>query len=150
MVSMTKSVHIEAPVEKVFAFMQEPNNLVDIWPSMQEVRHVQPMANGGYKYDWTYKMGGIKFNGSSETPELSLNERTVVDSKGGIESHWVWKYTASGSGTDVQVTVKYTVPIPVLGKLAESVIVKQNDHELDVLLANLKAHMEVAETQPSA
>jgi hypothetical protein len=34
------------------------------------------------------------------------------------------------------------VPVPVLGKLAEAVIIRQNDHEAKVLLANLKAKME--------
>jgi hypothetical protein len=41
------------------------------------------------------------------------------------------------------VKVEYTVPLPLLGKLAEAFIVKQNEHEADVMLANLKARMEV-------
>jgi hypothetical protein len=43
----------------------------------------------------------------------------------------------------VTVQVEYTVPIPLLGKLAEAFIIKQNEHEADVMLANLKARMEV-------
>jgi hypothetical protein len=31
----------------------------------------------------------------------------------------------------------------VLGKLAEAIIVKMNDHEGELILANLKARMEV-------
>jgi len=38
--------------------------------------------------------------------------------------------------------VEYTVPVPLLGKLAEAFILKQNEHESDVMLANLKARME--------
>ena len=37
---------------------------------------------------------------------------------------------------------EYTVPIPLLGKLAEAFIVKQNEHEAELLLGNLKARME--------
>ena len=38
--------------------------------------------------------------------------------------------------------IEYTVPVPVLGKLAEAVIVKMNEREGDLVLANLKARME--------
>jgi len=46
-------------------------------------------------------------------------------------------------GTKVTLEVEYTVSIPVLGKLAEAIIVKMNDHEGELILANLKARMEV-------
>ena len=39
--------------------------------------------------------------------------------------------------------VAYTIPIPVLGKLAEAIIVKMNEHEGELILANLKAMMEI-------
>jgi len=45
-------------------------------------------------------------------------------------------------GTKFTATTEYKVPIPLLGKLAESIIVKMNENEADVLLANLKARME--------
>ena len=37
---------------------------------------------------------------------------------------------------------EYTVPIPLIGKLAEVFIVKQNENEAETILANLKARME--------
>ena len=45
-------------------------------------------------------------------------------------------------GTKVTFDAEYTVPIPLLGKLAEAIIVKQNEREADVLLSNLKDRME--------
>ena len=47
-----------------------------------------------------------------------------------------------GDATKVTFGVEYTVPIPLLGKLAEAFIVRMNDREGDLLLANLKARME--------
>jgi hypothetical protein len=44
--------------------------------------------------------------------------------------------------TRVTVETEYTVPIPLLGKLAEAFIVKQNEHEVEMILANLKVRME--------
>ena len=40
------------------------------------------------------------------------------------------------------VEVEYTIPIPVLGKLAEGIVVRLNENEMETLLANMKALME--------
>ena len=143
MAKITKSVTINAPVEKVYAFMSEPTNLPEIWPSMVEVKDVQPSPAGGYNFSWVYKMAGVRFDGASETTEAIPNQRVVTKSTKGIESTFVWMYEPEGDGTKLTLEIEYTVPIPLLGKLAEAFIVKQNQHEADVMLANLKARMEI-------
>jgi uncharacterized membrane protein len=137
-----KTTAIAAPVEKVFAFMLEPSNLPEVWPSMVEVKDVQRQPNGGYNFSWVYKMAGMRIDGASETIELVPNQRVVTRSTKGIQSKFIWTYGPEGGGTRLTVEVEYTVPVPVLGKIAEAVIVKQNEHEAEVLLANLKARME--------
>ena len=143
MAKITKSVTINAPVEKVYAFMSEPTNLPEIWPSMVEVKDVQPSPAGGYNFSWVYKMAGVRFDGASETTEAISNQCVVTKSTKGIESTFVWMYEPEDGGTKLTVETEYTVPIPLLGKLAEAFIVKQNQHEADVMLANLKARMEI-------
>lgn len=39
------------------------------------------------------------------------------------------------------VEAEYTIPVPVLGKLEEGVIAKNNEREVDIMLANLKTIM---------
>lgn len=143
MVKVTKSVTINAPVEKVFAFMSDPTNMPEFWPSMIEVKDVQPSPAGGANFGWVYKMAGMRFEGASETIEVITNQRVVTKSTKGIESTFVWMYEPEDGGTTLTVEVEYTVPIPLLGKLAEAFIVKQNEHEAEAMLANLKARMEV-------
>ena len=142
MAKLQKSILIDAPVEKVFAYMSDPNNMPEIWPSMVEVKDVQPAPAGGYNFGWVYKMAGVRFDGASETTEEIPNQRTVTKSTKGIESHFVWTYEPENGGTKLTVDIEYKVPVPLLGKLAESFIIKQNDHESDTLLSNLKARME--------
>jgi uncharacterized membrane protein len=142
MAKLVKSIVIGAPVEKVFAFMENPANLPEIWPSMVEVKNLQPAPAGGYNYDWAYKMAGVRLEGASETVEHVPNQLLVDRTTKGIDSEFHWTFQAEGAGTKLTVEVEYKVPIPVLGKLAESIIVKQNDKEADTLLANLKARME--------
>ena len=142
MVKLEKTVTIKAPVEKVFEYLGYPKNLPEIWPSMIEVRDIQPSPVGGYNFSWTYKMAGMSFKGASETTESIANQRGVTESKKGIQSKFTWTYKPEAGGMKLTVQVEYTVPIPLLGKLAEAFIIKQNQNEMDVMLANLKARME--------
>jgi uncharacterized membrane protein len=142
MAKIEKSISINAPVEKVFEFMSKPENLPEIWPSLQEVRNVQSLPNGSYCYDWTYKMAGVRFDGKAEWTEFVKNQRIVDKNESGIPSTFIWTYRAEDGGTRVSVSVDYTIPGAVLGKLAEPIIHKMNEHEAETVLANLKARME--------
>jgi uncharacterized membrane protein len=142
MAKIEKSIVIDAPVEKVFAFMAEPNNLLEIWPSLLEVRNVEPLPNGGYCYDWTYKMAGLRFEGRAEWIEFVKDRRVVDRNESGIPSTFVWTYQPEGDGTRVTVNAEYSIPGAALGHLAEPIIHKMNEHEADIILANLKARME--------
>jgi len=142
MAKIEKSVTIKTPVEKVFGFMADPKNLPEVMPSMVEVRDVQPLGADKYKFNWTYKMAGMRFEGASETTESIANRRNVTHSKKGIQSKFTWTYEPEAGGTKMTVEVEYTVPVPLLGKLAEAIIIKLNEHDADATLANLKARME--------
>jgi len=149
MAKIHKQITIHAPVDKVFAFMNDPRNLPEIWPSMVEVKDVTPVTGGGFNFGWVYKMAGMKFDGASSTTEYVLNKRNVTRSTKGLESKFVWEYQPEGRNTKLTVDIEYTVPIPLLGKLAEAIIVKQNDHEGDTLLENLKTRMEIETPIPA-
>ena len=142
MATIKKSININAPVEKVFEYAKNPEILPEIWPSLVEVKNIKKLPNGGHSWDWVYKMAGMRFTGTSEDIEVVPNERTVSHTTGGIESTITWEYQPVDDGTKFTFTTEYKVPIPLLGKLAESIIVKMNENEQEVILANLKARME--------
>src|SRR4030067_1166526 len=142
MAKLVKSVTIHAPVDKVFNYLTEPTNLPEIWPSMVEVKDIQRLPDGKTNYHWKYKMAGMFFEGDTETVELVANQRVVAKNESGIPSTFVWTYQPEDGDTKVTMEVEYTVPVPVLGKLAEAAVVKLNDHEADTLLANLKTRVE--------
>ena len=141
MAKIESSVTINAPVEKVFEFVR-PENLPEIWPSLVEVSNIKELPNGGYSWDWVYKMAGMRFNGASTHTEFVVNERTVSESTVGIESTITWLFQPEDGGTKMTTIADYKVPVPLLGKLAESFIVKFNENESETILANLKARME--------
>ncbi|MCL7452015.1 MAG: SRPBCC family protein [Anaerolineae bacterium] len=137
-----KSGLIHAPVEKVFAFMAEPHNLLKIWPSLLEIKNVEPLPNGGYSYDWIYKMGGLRFEGRAEWIEFVKDQRIVDKNVGGVPGTFVWTYQPEDGSTRVTVSVEYTIPTAALNRLAEPIIHKLNEHQAETFLANLKACME--------
>ena len=137
------SITINAPVEKVFSYLQDnPINLLEIWPNMVEIEDVQQLPKGGTSFRWAYKMAGIRFKGTSEDIEYIANQRVVSKTKGGIETTYTWKFQPKDGGTEMSVEVDWAIPLPVLGKLAEALIVKQQEREFAVVLANLKDRME--------
>lgn len=143
MPKIEKSISIEAPVEKVFAYINDPTNLPEVWPSMVEVNEVNLVPEGvGSSYQWVYKMAGIRFKGTTEVIEYVANQWIIVKDKGGIEATRSVTVQPEYGGTKYTALVEYTVPIPLLGKLAEAFIRRQNENEMDMFLSNLKARLE--------
>ncbi len=138
-----KSILINAPLGEVFGFMAEPHNLLKIWPSLLEVRNVQPLPHGGYCYDWAYKMAGLRFKGQGEWIEFLKDQRIVFKSEGCIPSTLFWIYQPEDGGTRVTVSVDYTIPGVALSRLTEPVIQKMNVREVGMVLDNLKTCLEV-------
>ncbi|HEY5670008.1 MAG TPA: SRPBCC family protein [Anaerolineales bacterium] len=142
MIKVKGSILINAPVEKVFAFMDDPCNLPEIWPSMIETHAKGPSSAGGQDFEWEYKMAGLRIKGESEVVERIPNRKMITKSKKGIETTFVWDYVSEAGGTRLTVEAEYNIPVPLVGRLAESVIVKQNEYEANMLLENLKTRME--------
>ena len=143
MPKMEKTITIDAPIEKVFGYLDEPTNLPEIWPSVVEVKDVQRLPNGGTSFRDVYKMVGVRFEGTSEDTEYVANQRMVNKTKGGIEGTTIFMFQPEAGGTKVTYEFEGDVPIPVLGKPAEAVIVRQTERETELMLANLKDRMEV-------
>jgi hypothetical protein len=49
MAKLDRSITINAPVEKVFDLVSDPNNMLEIWPNLVEVKDIQrlPISTSG-------------------------------------------------------------------------------------------------------
>jgi uncharacterized protein YndB with AHSA1/START domain len=142
MVTFEKSVTIDAPPEKVFGFIEDPKHLVEIMPGMVEVKDIEKLPTGGYRYHWVYKMAGFPFEGETETTKFVPHELIVDRTKGQIESTFDWKFFAENGGTHVTLAVGYEVPKAVFEKFAEKFVLKLNEREAETTLLNLKDRIE--------
>jgi carbon monoxide dehydrogenase subunit G len=141
MAKIQKSIIINAPPEKVFAYLEDPMNVPEWLPGMIEARNITG-SGVGQRFEWTYKMLGIQFKGETEVTEVIQNQRSVEKSKAGIESIWVYTYEPHEGGTKLSMDIDYKVPVPVLGKLAEKLVLKTNEREAELALENIKTIVE--------
>jgi len=143
MATVKRTIIINAPVEKVFNYIAEPRNEPEYLPGSVEVTDVTRTEEGvGSHYRWVYKILGIRFHGETTVTEFVPNERIVTESKGGILSTWTHTFQPEDGGTKATLTVDYTIPVPLLGKFAEGLVLRQNEREADLATANLKAILE--------
>jgi carbon monoxide dehydrogenase subunit G len=142
MTKLTKTINIEAPVDKVFDVIIEPTNLIEVWPSLVETHDIERLPNGGTKFNWKYKMAGMTFDGISEDIEVIDGKRVFSKTEGGIPGTVTWTTEQEEQGTKVTFETDYIIPVPVLGKLAENIVVKANEREINTLLENLKDRLE--------
>ena len=141
---ISKSIEINASAERVFEFITNPVNLPGVWPSMTEVSNVKRTADGRHEFDWVYRMAGFPFKGHSKTIDLEHGVRSTVQNEGGIPSTFRWQFEKKGTGMRLALDVDYEIPAPVIGKIAEAVVARLNEHECVHLLANVKATIELS------
>ena len=141
MATITKTISIDAPPEKVFAYIDEPSNNIDWIVGMTDMRDLVG-AGVGRHFQWTFKMAGLPLKAESTTVEHVASKRLVTKSKGGIVSTWSADLESEGEGTKLTMEIDYTIPVPVLGKLAENLVLKRNESELELSLQNIKDAVE--------
>jgi uncharacterized membrane protein len=142
MTTVDKEIMIQAPLEKIFNFLVKPSNLPQIWPSLIEIKNEQLLPNGGYSAKWVYKMGGMHFQGSSEVTNIIPNCWFTSKTWGAIDSAITWTFRAKNDLTRVTLTTEYQVPLRRLNRLAETVIVKKNEQEANLILNSLRVKLE--------
>ncbi|MGB8332779.1 MAG: SRPBCC family protein [Polyangiales bacterium] len=141
MEAIHQSIDINGSMDSVFAYVENPSTHTQWLPSLMDIRHVTGSGTGQH-YEWTYKMAGVPLEGQSTVIAHVPNERLVIRTKGSTEAVWTFVLAPRDGGTRLDLTVEYTIPLPVLGKLAEKLVVRRNERELAVAVQNIKDHCE--------
>ena len=134
-------IQITASPAKVQAALEDIEHAPEWITSLVKVWDIQGRGKG-CKYKWTFKMGGLNVDGETEISDSS-SERFVMATAGGIPSTWTWEMKPVEGGTELKLSIDYTVPGSVLGAIANKLIIeKENDKELRSALVNLKGRLE--------
>ena len=139
--SVKRSIHIEAPVEKVFDFVKDPRNVPEGVTMPYEVKDVRLTDEGvGTYYGWAVKTPGRRFEGFDVYTEFIPNQRITDKSSWSVAGDWTYSFEPEGSGMKLTAEShsRSFWRVPLLRELVESVKSRASER----LLSALKAQME--------
>lgn len=142
MIETEAEVHIDAPVEAVFAYMDDPANQPEITPSLTHSETLEERADGSKRVAYSYGLGGITLDGELDAVEYEPESRVVWEMTGDLSGEITWTFGATDDGTLVTYDAEYDVPLGVFDRLAEPFVERYNQREVETTLANLKTRME--------
>jgi uncharacterized membrane protein len=142
MARIHKSIEIKAPAKEVFAYLDDPEREPEWMSGMIEVNNVKGSGVGKH-FDWTYKMVGMKFKGESTLTKDVPEKLLVAETKGGIESTWTFKLEQRKDVTVLDLDIDYKIPLPVLGRVAEKILLKRSERDAETDLMNIKDRLEI-------
>ena len=137
-----KDIIINAPLEKIFNYVNKPSNLPRISPSLIEINNEKMLPSGGYSFRWMYKMIGVHMEGKAEYTDIIPNFWFNCKTHGVVDSAISWTFRARGAQTRVTLTVDYRIPMPLSSRLSENTISETNEKEAGLILDNLKTIIE--------
>lgn len=143
MATVKKSIQINESAEKVFDYLSDHTNEPAWMPGMIELNFVSGDGrNVGDTYKWKYKMAGIILKGETTVKEMVSNRKIVTASNAGIKNAFTFSFEPNEEGTFLKLNIDYIIPVPVLGKIAEKIVLRKNEREADLALENIKIHLE--------
>lgn len=145
MITVRQHVDIEASVETVFAYMDEPGHQPEITPSLTRSHLLERLPSGGARVAYTYKILGLPFSGEVRATDYVPNERIVWAMTGGLQGtlRWYFQRLARDERARFTYAATYALPGPsVLHPLLKPLVRRYNEREIQALLQRLKARLE--------
>ncbi len=147
MARITKTIEIEAPPEKVFAFMLS-EKMNDVWGRWLEGKWTSPLPLGvGSTSHWIPKEEfKLKGEWDEEIVEFEKDKKIVMKTtkESKLNMTIIGLLEPTAVGTKFTYTDDYAVPYSVLGQLVDKVkYSKDTEKFMEGMLANLKRALEV-------
>lgn len=135
---LERRVLMDAPISAIYGFVNEPYNLLRIFPGAIEISNVTRHVDGGRNFQCVFRMAGVRIHYTAECVTHIPNQELVFRLSGGLHGTMRWHLEAKNERTLVTFILEYEVPRPLLKHRAESEIVRQNEQDVQQLLFNLK------------
>lgn len=144
MATISEKIVINAPVEKVFGFVTNPDNWTEYVTSLTEVSNVtSPRLEPGTSFDWEYRMLGIRLHGSGKVNSNVSGREFGLTMEGTVPISEHYTFASNGAGTELAIRIEYDLPSRVLEKIANSSLVeKLNRREALNVLEKVKLFCE--------
>jgi uncharacterized protein YndB with AHSA1/START domain len=145
MITVEKSIVVDAPVEQVFAYIVDPTHVPEYVPGGGEVKDVQRLPDGRYTYTDVSKFLGLHAESKCEQVEVVPNERIVEKQQGGgMDTTMTERFERLPDGkTRVSLVSETTLHAGPFAKFGETFLAKYFDHGMEMAMEAAKAHIEL-------
>src|SRR5919201_6138827 len=134
---------VEASIERVFDFVDDPENLRTYVPNVERVEDVQRTDKRiGDSFRVIYKVLAVTFDEKFTVIEYESPHRTVLTFEGGMKGKFAWTFEAEGPHTRVNVDVEYELAGGPLGKAVDRLLLERtNERTIDPMLQNMRKEL---------
>ena len=142
MATLTRSITIDAPVDKVFDFALDIRRLwVAKDVALTDV-DIKPEGVGTSARIYTHLLG-FHLEAGVEYTEVVPGQRIVAKVHWFAEKPtWTFTFEPADGGTKVTAEGEWNYKVPVVGKPIEAMAVKEHEPFVEEMLANLKTQVE--------
>lgn len=139
-----KAATVNAPAERVFQAIDDPEMMERYVPSVTKVSDVQRTdARLGDTFRVTYEMLGIHFDQLFTYSEYDRPRKLAARFTGAMAGTMRCHLEPLDSGTHVTLEIDYQMPGGVLGKAANRLVAERmNEQTAERMLENIKAQAE--------
>ncbi len=139
-----RSTHIDAPVEKVFAYVEDPHHFFAAMAPMSGDRShftdVTMTPEGvGSTYEWSDRWFLFPIHGVTTRSDYVPNERIVDHSS--IGPTWTFTFEPDPMGTTLTLAFEASMRLPLVGKAVDA-LAWNGDRDIDAMLAFYKREIE--------
>jgi ribosome-associated toxin RatA of RatAB toxin-antitoxin module len=140
----TQSITISAPVDKVFAFVSDPQRAPTFLPGLNRISSLSaPQQQVGRTWEWEFNWLGLTFSGKSQCMQFSPASVYQFQTLTGAHSTWTYRCEPRSSQTQLTLEVDYETPQALLARVATAgILEKLNQHRAAETVANIKALLE--------
>jgi carbon monoxide dehydrogenase subunit G len=144
MPTVTKSTVVEAPLEKVFAFISDPNRAPTFIPGLNRISNLSSAEpKVGRTWEWEFNWFGLLLSGKTECRQFEPPRVYEFETLTGAKSRWTYQCEEQNSHTKLNLQIEYEIPQNLLAKIAaEPVLEKMNQNRAGEVLANIKTLLE--------
>ena len=144
MTQVESSVEINAPVPEVFSYASDWRHWEEWWQGASAFRPTTEVSRGnGARYAYKAWMAGLRVNIETEVHDFVENAGWRGEVTKGPPHRTRWVFEAMGERTRFTYILEYTLPVPLLGPLLDSLLMRPGwKRMLDNSLRNLKARFE--------
>jgi uncharacterized membrane protein len=143
---VTKSIEIEAPPEKVFAFINDEKKMNELSKGMAEGEYTSKGPVGvGSTLHYVGKAGGSQAEWDMEITEFEKNKKVAMRTIGASKFKMTGSHTLepTARGTKLTNTMDYELPYSILGKIVDKLKVhKDIEKQVEKQLRDMKKALE--------